>query len=134
MDFYCCGPLGKHYIRRTAKARDLGCLTLADFGLRGLALADFICTAPVSSLHGGANLLKPRSWDPELRELHCGLFLLLGLVGFYCWGLLGAGVFFYCWGMVGFLLLWAGGSLLLGAGGSLLLWAGGCLLLWAGEF
>ena len=49
---YCCGPLGKHYIRRTAKARDLGCLTLADLGLRSLALADFIGTAPVSSLHG----------------------------------------------------------------------------------
>ena len=52
VDFYCCGPLGKHYIRRTAKARDLGCLILADLGLRSLALADFIGTAPVSSLHG----------------------------------------------------------------------------------
>ena len=85
-------------------------------------------------------------------------FLLLGLVSFYCWGLLGAGLFlllgagefYYCCGLVGIitavgrwvftagaggsLLLWAGGFLVLWATGFLLLWAGGFLLLWAAGF
>ena len=61
---------------------------------------------------------------PGLRELHCGCFLLLGLVDFYCWGLLGAGIFFTAggWRFVTAVGWWVFTA---GPGGFLLLWAGG---------
>ena len=119
-----------------------------DVGLKSLAFADFICTAPVSSLQWGGNSLKRRSWDPGASGTPSWFSVTAGAGGFYCCGLLGADVFFTAvgwWvlllGLVG-LIAGAGGSLLLGAGGSLLLWAGGfillraggVLLLWAGGF
>ena len=105
-------------------------MTSADFGLRGLALADFICTAPVSSLHGGGQSAKAKKLGSRsFGNSIVGFCLLLGLVGVYCWGLLGAGLFlllgagefYYCCGLVGIITAVGRWVFTAGAGGSLLL-------------